>query len=109
MKCLVFGAAGVSSSDDDITFNHRLQKAEDLWRETCPDPQHVKYFTKRLTPMLKTNFKTMKELPWVAELGDWTNNNCESFNHILKNSTEWQKQPLSTLVRTLKQVTIEFL
>ena len=54
--------------------------------------------------MLTTNFKTKSEIPWVAELGEWSNNNCESMNHVFKNAVDWHVQPLTTLVHKLKKV-----
>ena len=107
IKAALFGPDGVSSADDQIVFDYRLERAEKLWTETCEasgDPKHVQYFEDRLARMLKTNFDTKTQIPWVADLGDWTNNNCESMNHVLKNSVDWQTQPITTLVHNLKKV-----
>ena len=100
----MFGKEGVSAADNRVVFDYRMKKAEYMWRKTTSDPTHLKYFTDRMVKMLTTNFETKTELKWVADLGDWTNNNCESMNHILKNSTNWKTQPITTLVKSLKKV-----
>ena len=104
MKSALFGTDGVSSADDKVVFDYRIRRAEQLWTETCvQNPKHIKYFD-RVKRMLTTNFDTKSQIPWVADLGDWTNNNCESMNHILKTSVEWHLQPITTLVHNLKKV-----
>ena len=30
----------------------------------------------------------------------WTNNNCESINHVLKLAVDWKKQDLPTLIES---------
>ena len=34
----------------------------------------------------------------------WTNNNCESINHVLKQSINWKSQPLVDFVQNLKEL-----
>ena len=107
LKKSLYGSEGVSSSEDKVVFEHRLQQLEDLWIAACETvnkPNKLQYFQGRLKRMLTNNFETKSDIPWVAELGDWCNNNCESMNHVLKNATEWHLQPLSTLVTKLKKV-----
>ena len=100
----LFGPDGVSSSDDDIIFKHRLEKADECWRELVTNPKHLGYFKNTMCPKLKTNFETKKNIPWVAELGNFTNNNCESINSVFKHMVEWKTQSLTTLVSLLKKV-----
>ena len=38
----------------------------------------------------------------VAGRVGWTNNNCESVNHVLKQYVQWRPQQLSDLVRKLQ-------
>ena len=33
----------------------------------------------------------------------WTNNNCESLNHILKQTFDWKSQPLMDLIESVKE------
>jgi len=34
----------------------------------------------------------------------WTNNNCESINHVLKQAVDWRPQQLPVLIDTLRQL-----
>lgn len=34
----------------------------------------------------------------------WTNNNCESPNHVLKQSTDWKSKPLTELVNRMQLI-----
>ena len=44
-----------------------------------------------------------RHLQWDHGLGThWTNNNCESVNHVLKQAVNWKPQPLLKLVDLLK-------
>ena len=104
MKSAVFGDGGVSEAQDTNSFDHLAKKADDLWQELCTEPANSNYFMNRMVPLLRTNMETKRAIPWVEELGDWTNNNCESINHKLKLSVDWKKQPLSNLVKALKKV-----
>ena len=33
----------------------------------------------------------------------WTNNNCESLNHVLKQTIDWKSQPLMDLIESVKE------
>lgn len=51
-----------------------------------------------MRPILRENFQTIKTcvLPH-----NWTNNNCESANHQIKQSVDWKSQSLVNLVNSL--------
>ncbi|KAG1665080.1 hypothetical protein GQR58_019554 [Nymphon striatum] len=98
----IFGPDGVTSADEQIIFDYRLNQTKQLYRETAPD--FDKYFTDQLTPLQTSNFNTKTDRPWTATLGNWTNNNCESMNAVLKHVAEWKSQPLTTLVNKLHKV-----
>ena len=57
-------------------------------------PKLVTYLNQRFLPLLKE--KVWKVIPYVSN--DWTNNNCESVNHILKCKTSWQLKKLPDLI-----------
>jgi len=40
----------------------------------------------------------------AASCGAWTNNNCESVNHMLKSAVQWHPQKLPDLVDKLRQL-----
>ena len=86
IKQSIFGAEGVTKSDEKTIFDYRLTKTAELWRKTTNDDDE--YFDGRISTILRFNFETQEKVPWVRDLGDWTNNNCESLNHVLKNAVE---------------------
>ena len=100
----MFGPDGISKSDEELILEYRIAKAEELWRKMVTNPKQIPYFMKKIAPKFRTNLETSRRFAWVAELGDFTNNNCESINSVLKAVVEWKTQPLSTLVSLLKQV-----
>ena len=102
IKQSIFGAEGVTKSDETTIFNHRLAKTAELWKKTTDKDDE--YFEGRISTILKVNFESQEKVPWVRDLGDWTNNNCESINHVLKTAVDWQKRPLTSLVSKLKNV-----
>ena len=103
VKCL-FGPEGVMSSDEELIFGYRLEKARELWASLASNDKQVSYFERVLEPKLRTNFRTKIKMPWVADLGNWTNNNSESMNSVLKQMVEWKSQDLTTLVGLIKKV-----
>ena len=59
----------------------------------------MKYFRDRLRPQLKSKVNDPALCDKVD--GHWTNNNCESVNHVLKQAIDWKSKPLTDLVTTL--------
>lgn len=62
---------------------------------TVPDDLRS-YFTCKMEPMLKHNVE--------AGCGDWTNNACESINHVLKQRQQWKPHMLPDLVTNLRSL-----
>jgi len=55
-------------------------------------------------PLLRANLKA-QEMPGLQlPQRSWTNNNCESVNHVLKQAIDWKAQPLTDLVNTLHDI-----
>jgi len=57
----------------------------------------ITYF-ERLLPTLRSNV--------AAGLSQWTNNNCEAMNHVIKQFTQWRPQQLPELLDKLKLLSI---
>ena len=96
----IFGPSGVTTSDDKVTFEYRLQKTIDIYAATAPG--FDKYFKDRIIPLLRSNFSATTNAG--STLTNWTNNNCESVNAILKHKINWKAQPLTLLVQKLYEV-----
>ena len=58
-------------------------------------PGFPSIFNKRVLPLLQDGVVNVVRKTQVAS--DWTNNNAESLNHVLKQLTDWKPQPLPTL------------
>ena len=54
------------------------------------------YFDNRLVHLLRDNV--------AAGCGKWTNNACESINHVLKSTVQWRPSKIPELVTTLRSL-----
>ena len=54
--------------------------------------------------MIRMNLETkiLTDLPMTNR--PWTNNNCESMNHVLKQATEWESRCMLDLILILHNV-----
>ena len=62
----------------------------------------LEYFTNRLKPLLRDFVNRPDRQDLVDD--NWTNNNCESINHVLKQSVDWKTKSLTDLVTTLRSL-----
>ena len=54
------------------------------------------YVNDELILKLRSNMAVVRDHGWVTR--QWTNNNAESFNHLLKLKADWQQLPIPTIV-----------
>ncbi|XP_060592163.1 uncharacterized protein LOC132746904 [Ruditapes philippinarum] len=94
---MIFRDGGILDSDDSICFDEKCDRLENHCREISQN--FVKYFQDRLRPQMKTKVNDPSLSDKVD--GHWTNNNCESMNHVLKQAIDWKSKPLTDLVETL--------
>ena len=94
---MIFGDKGIVASDDSICFEAKC----DLFEGHCAgiSQSFLRYFQSRLRPQLKA--KVVDPCHKEVTDGRWTNNNCESVNHILKQAIDWKSKPLTDLVEIL--------
>ncbi len=97
----IFGPNGIVHAKTRGLFDIRVHITQEIIEETSSD-QALQYFETRLLPHLSQNLKTAMEHPFCST--NWSNNNCESFNHVLKQQIDWKPRPLLTLVNMLKDV-----
>ncbi|KAK3104132.1 hypothetical protein FSP39_024650 [Pinctada imbricata] len=93
----IFGKEGLINADDSVCFDEMSADIEDRARELSGK------FTRYFQNKLKKNLKEKVHKPILAGLVDkaWTNNNCESLNHVLKQAVDWKSKPLLDLVNKL--------
>ena len=59
----------------------------------------VGYINTRVVPLLKMNILTKLKTDQP-----WTNNNCESINHVIKQATQWKSRSMVDLIEILHNV-----
>ena len=93
----LFGATGLVSFNDVISFDaavERLRGSDGLLTQG-PD-EFRSYLSQRLLPLMRENC--------VAQRSTWTNNNCESINHVLKQAVQWQPNQLPDLIDKIRSL-----
>ena len=63
--------------------------------ETGP-VEFLQYFNRRLVQLMRDNC--------AAGRSTWTNNNCESVNHILKQAVQWRRNQLPDLIDKMRSL-----
>lgn len=91
----IFGEGGLTSCTEAMAFD---EKVETIRTDILPKspPQFSAYFNSRLVGHLRSNV--------CVGLPKWTNNSCESINHVIKQYTQWRLQQLPDLVHKLKSL-----
>ena len=102
---LVFGENGLIKAVDVDTYNVRLERIKRLITskdENVRGKQFLPYFVNKWVPTLH-DFVIKPSLIGKVSTG-WTNNNCESANHILKTATQWKLMDLSKFIAKVEQI-----
>ena len=95
---LLFSCTGLAASSDQNTFDQR--ECEVLQYVRTKNLNLDDYFINRIIPKLQQNCQTMWQESWLGK-NLWTNNNCESANHLLKLELDWKPVRVSDLVAHL--------
>ena len=96
----IYGKDGILHADDTICFEEKCNELEEHSSQISNKFQ--KYFTGRLKTLLKQKVNEPVRHEKVPE--NWTNNNCESLNHVLKQAIDWRSKPLTELVDILQDL-----
>ena len=99
---MLFGENGLTESTDIDTYTSRAANIRQVAAEkdqSVTGKSFSNYLESRLLPLL---LKHVVE-PSIAGKIDahWTNNNCESANHILKSATKWKQSAMPDFIKTL--------
>ena len=89
----VFGTDGLTESPTLDVFNDRAAALQ-TFCDSSVSRQFSAHLTAKVLPLLKKNY--------VAGRSGWTNNNCESGNHILKTVIDWKPRSVASLVERLE-------
>lgn len=95
----VFGRQGLVSLHDTLAFEEKASAIRQDHLEQFPD--FVSYFDNQVKGRIfEYVVKPNRKNPTTSNRL-WTNNNCESLNHVLKQVTKWQPKKTPDLVRCL--------
>ena len=97
---MVFGEYGIINADDTICFEEQCNEFQSYCENVTQNFQS--YFQKRLKEQLKTKVSEPVRKNMIS--ADWTNNNCESMNHVLKLAVDWKSKSLVELVSILEKL-----
>jgi len=91
----LFGAEGLASLDNVVSFDSAVEKMRESSGLLSSGPvEFVQYFNRRLGQLMRDNC--------AASRRRWTNNNCESINHVLKQAVQWRRNQLPELIDKLR-------
>ena len=102
----IFGPEGVTASESEDFFRERIRQVEQYVRKHANKRRAEKfheylYGKRNLVQMLREGVFLPNFNHGVGH--NWTNNNNESMNHVLKCATQWKSLPLTTLVETINR------
>ena len=101
----IFGENGLTSSTDVDVFNKRLERIHaDLLSSEQPDAEKTfrQYLDQRLVPLLQNH--VIDPLLKGKVQPNWTSNNCESANHILKSATQWKQKSMPDFILKMHEI-----
>ena len=90
----LFGENGLTDANSTVIFDHRLIDVNELLTEKASD--FKKYMDNRLAPMIRDHVNLPSRLKKMDK--DWTNNNAESINNILKIGTNHKVEDMPDLI-----------
>ena len=97
----IFGKDGLLSTKDAHSFDRTAIQLDTTYLKDAP--LFATYFSKKLLPQLRDNVHLPQlKNKWLPL--KWTNNNCESMNHLIKLSTNWKACRLPDLVDRLHAI-----
>ena len=83
----------VSPLPRTITSDCTVDKARENITELSEDFFNLLQY--EIVGLLQDNFETSQKTGYVNVTMEWTNNNCESFNYVLMQATDWKTKKLS--------------
>ena len=101
----IFGKNGIIGKTDVDTFEYRLSAIRRSIEENdkkVGDKRFMPYFENKLLPLLQQHVIEPVKNGKVGTA--WTNNNCESANHVLKTATNWKIQDMPSFIDKLYNI-----
>jgi len=85
----IFGSGGLTSCEDEVSYDATVARIRTTYLPNVP-PRLRAYFDADVEPLLRQNM--------TVGCAGWTNNACESANHVLKQRTQWRINHLPELI-----------
>lgn len=96
----IFEDNGLIHADDVICYEAKWEEIEEKSKGIS-----AKFHRYCVNKLKNTMLQVWEEHALPGNLNNnWTNNNCESLNHVLKRSVDWKSKPLLDLVTILKDI-----
>jgi hypothetical protein len=100
---MLFGPDGLSLAANEQELDDRITLLMQYARQSDLPLQVPDYLQQRIIPKLVNNCTLMWHESWLSKLL-WSNNNCESANHLLKMKTDWKPARILDLVNHLHEL-----
>lgn len=98
----IFGHDGIVSADDTVCFEERCDEFAQQYSSTSGP--FLEYFRKQLKANLQTKVnEPSRKAPLCQK---WMNNNCESINHLLKQTVNWKSKGLTEFAQLAHDLVI---
>ena len=79
----LFACNGVAEAGDEVTMDNRISDVMQYLRQSNIDETTTTYIQERILPKVIPNNRLKWKEVWLGQ-HQWTNNNSESANHLLK-------------------------
>ena len=90
----IFGDNGLTDANSTVLFENRLEDVDEIL--TVKANEFKKYMAGRLVPLIRNHVNLPARLKKMDK--DWTNNNAESMNNILKIGTNHKVEDMPDLI-----------
>ena len=97
---MIFGKDGIINADDTICYEQKCEEFKTYCQGVTET--FLSYFEKKMREPLKVKVNEPFRKNLIS--AEWTNNNCESINHVLKLSVDWKSKSLLELTVTLERL-----
>jgi len=91
----LFGPSGLLACDDEASLDAVVDRLRSGLIAAAP-PEFIRYFERQLLPLYQENVAV------GPGFNKWTNNACESENHVLKQAVKWKPKQLPDLINCIR-------
>ena len=95
----IFGKDGLVDANSTIEFE---KKSKQKIKDSENYPAFISYFRKRLHPNIEAYIKDPDRQTKVGT--NWTNNNCESINHVFKLDADWKTNTMPNMINLIHEI-----